>query len=278
MRLLPLLTLPLLVACEGPRERRIDPPKPNPITVQNTSSLRTQLDAEDVQITGITVDPNDGTRYVLDASRGLFELTEEGAVMIAHLEQLQTWDRPLASALTDVASLGDGKFAMTAANDGFLFDLNEGTFEQHFCYVPGEIIDDYAPTPIQQLTRSLTYDPKSNRMYAQPQTFANDTTGEVLRSQIGTFELTGGEGFGWIELADLDFLAGGLIILEDGSALLGRGSQLHPFSMGEARFDEPLELSSYGVTAIDAMAYDWQNKTILVVDALTDELVEITLN
>jgi hypothetical protein len=266
------------IACgPAPHPRDQTPRDPDPVTVESRTSLRAAFGEEDVNVVGVTVDPNTGARYVMDADRGLFELTGGGVELIADLDMLVPSDRALSSPFTDVAALGDGKFAMTAANDGFLLDLDQQTFESYFCYVPGEIIDEYAPMPIVQLTRSLTYDPESRLLFAQPQTFGNDTTGEVLRSQIGQFLPSGGEGFGWMEIEDTDFLAGGIATAEGQTLLLGKGSKLYPYEMNALSFDEAIDLAEYGIAAIDGMVRIPGTDRMLIVDALSDELVEITL-
>lgn len=266
------------IACgPGPRPRDHAPRDEAPVTVEARQSLREAFGEEDVNVVGVTVDPNTGARYLLDADRGLFELTDSGVSLVVDLSVLVPSDRALSSAFTDVAALGGNRFAMTAANDGFLLDLEQETFESYFCYVPGEIVDEFAPMPIVQLTRSLTYDPKSNLLFAQPQTFGNDTTGEVLRSQIGQFLLSGGEGFGWMEIEDTEFLAGGIATMEGNRLVLGKGSKLHPYGMTELAFDDPIDLSAHGITAIDAMVRIPETNRLLVVDAISDELVEITL-
>jgi hypothetical protein len=262
------LACTFLFACGGT--------EPGLVTVHAERSLRAAFDADDVDVVGVTVAPDTGKRYLLDADRGLFELDGAGIKEIAGLGAMIPSDSSVESAFTDVAALGRDRFAMTALNDGFLLDLDAGTFEQYFCYVPGEIIDEY-PEPIVQMTYSLTYDFEAQLMYAQPRTYEGDTDGKVLRSQIGQFSTQGGEGFGWSEIEDLDFEAGGMTAIGQGQVLLGEGSKLHRYDMRSAAFTDRIDLGDYGIDRIDGMSWDANSGRVLIVDGNTDRLVEIEL-
>jgi hypothetical protein len=271
MRLAPCTALAysFLFACGS------DPGGPDLVTVTAERSLRDALGASDVDVVGVTIAPDTNKRYVLDAERGLFELGAEGATAIAGLDRMIPDERLPESAFTDVAALGDDRFAMTALNDGFLLDLDENTFQRYFCYVPGIIEDEYQE-PIVQMTLSLTYDFETQLMYAQPQTFERDMNGDVLRSQIGKFSTQGGEGFGWLEL-DTDFVAGGLTAMGEEQLMLGRDSKLYRYDLRTAAFIDEVELEGYGIDSIEAMARDPSSGRLLIVDGRSDQLVEIEL-
>jgi hypothetical protein len=252
-----------------------DPGGPDLVTVTAQRSLRDALRSSDVEVVGVTIAPDTQQRYVLDADRGLFELTAEGALPIAGLDDMIPDENLPESAFTDVAALGDDRFAMTALNDGFLLDLDENTFRRYFCYVPGIIEDEYE-APIVQMTLSLTYDFEARLMYAQPQTFERDMAGDVLRSQIGKFTTDGGEGFGWLEL-DTDFAAGGLTAMGEEQLMLGRDSKLYRYDLRSQKFVDEVELEDYGIRSIAAMTRDPQSGRLLIVDELSDQLVELEL-
>jgi hypothetical protein len=258
-----------LVAC-GPS------PAPPNATVQDRRSLRVALAQGDVDVVGVTVDPASGDRFVLEARRGLYRIEEDSSVLLRKVDEMVPIDRPLRSAFTDVAALGDGRFAMTAQDDGFLLDTNTGSFEQHFCYVPGEIVDEYRPTPIVQMTQGLTFDPGRGLMYAQPQTFEGSTDGDVLRSQVGQFATSGGEGFGWMEIGDEDFVAGGMAALGGDDLLLGRGSELRVFDLATGDLGDALDLGS-SIGSIEGLAKIHGSNRVLLVDGASDELVELEI-
>jgi hypothetical protein len=269
MRIAPLL-VPLLAACGSGSD-------PNGPTLLDHSSLRAALGASDVDVVGVTIDPISRERWVLDASSGLYRLTADGAELKAGLDRMVTFDRPPESAFTDVAALGHGRFAMTALNDGFLLDLEASSFSRYFCYVPGEIVDDFPDQQIVQLTRSLTYDPETQLMYAQPQTFEESTGGDRLLSQIGQFSLSGGEGFGWLEIGDEDFGAGALVKIGANEMLLGRESKLYRYDMETWELGEEVDLDDLGVEEIEGMARDPETGNLLIADGRSDSLFEIGL-
>ncbi|MEQ9502214.1 MAG: hypothetical protein RIT81_35415 [Deltaproteobacteria bacterium] len=267
-----LLVPSLLVACGG-TVRDLDPDDDNRVVAK--TALRAELGGSDVDVVGVTVDPIDGKRYVFDALAGLYRLDADGAELVFRTSDLIADDAWPQSDITDVAALGGGKFALTALNDGFLYDTNTDTFSRYFCYVPGFIEDEFAPTPIVQLTRSVTYDAQRNKLFAQPQTFQNSADAAPEISQVGQFDIEGGEGYGWIDLDDPAFSAGGIAIDGEGRMLLGEGDRLYRLDLETERFDRVTDLSGHGIGAIGGLAVDGDHA--LIVDAETDVLYEIQL-
>lgn len=242
---------------------------------------RTELlevfDGKEIAIVGVTLEPDTGRLIVLDANSGLYVLGESGALtQLADLSMMIPQDTPLWSQFTDVVALGNGKFAMTAMNDGFLLDLERETFTQYFCYVPGDIIVEF-PEGVQ-MTRSVTYDPATQTLYAQPQTFLDGSMSEPVLSQVGQFDIEGGEGYGWVDMPALDFIAGGIAVRNSDELLLGEGATVHRYIMSQEQIVEEIDLSDFGVQQIDAMAMVPQTNTLWVVDGVSQSLIEIALN
>ena len=202
--LLPLASLgALLAGCPNvPAD-----PLPSP---QGTIDLALALGVEDPQVIGVTVNPDDGTRYLLDRVAGLFELADDGTATL--LREIETFPTPAVlprSLWTDFVSLGHGQFAITALSDGYLLDLEADTLTEYFCYVPDMDIPDDGQPILDQLTNSVAFDPNSNVLYAQPITFEADSTQAVVSqaASIGAYSIDGGQPIAWFDLADIDFLA-----------------------------------------------------------------------
>src|SRR5687768_13719279 len=130
--------------------------QPTPSIIVNQSSLRSAIGAGDVSVTGVTIDPYNHKRYVLEAN-GIYELVDDGAQRTIGWDEIQSEGRA-QSGFTDIASLGFGKFALVALNDGFKLDVDLKWITRYFCYLPGEIVDDPEYEAPVQLTESLTYD------------------------------------------------------------------------------------------------------------------------
>jgi len=172
---------------------------------------------------------------------------------------------------TDVAALGDDKFALTAIGNGFLLDLLLQRLTLHFCYEPGDFPEDQ-----RQATSAVTYDLEDNRLYAQPQTFLSGVE-DPSASQIGAFEGTSGFDLQWYDLPRPDFRAGGMAIAPDGGILLGAGSTLYRFDPVAGFLATADDLGRYGVGQIEGLATDPIAGTLLAIDASNDQLVEIRL-
>lgn len=271
--LLPLLSAGALAACAQPSPRDIDKDKDTALVAK--TSLRALLGGSDVDVVGVTVDPDDGQRYVLDATAGLYRIDGDRAELIAPTYELIGEDAVPQSDFTDVVALGGGRFAMTALNDGFLYDHGKKQFERYFCYVPGSIIDEFDPVPVVQLTQSVTYDWARDQLFAQPQTFQRSPANDPERAEVGRFDIQGGEGYDWIDLGDPDFVAGGIAIDAGGALILGEGRTLYRLDLETSDFDRAMDLAQHGVKHVGGLAI--VDDRALVVDAETDELFEIRL-
>lgn len=275
VRILALPLLGSLIACGG---QRPDDLRKNPTgtTRHATVALRASLGSENIDVTGVTVDPITKKRYVLDARAGIYEMDGDQATLVSPLHEMVGDGVFPMSDFTDFVALGNGRFALTAVNDGFLLDTNTKTFSSYFCYVPGDIIDPEAPIPVQQLTRSVTFDPTRNKLFAQPQTFREGLQGPPESAEVGRFDIEGGEGYGWIDLNDPEFSAGGIAVEADGTMLLGADEALYRLDLETGDLREAYDLSSLQIGTISGLAVDGER--VLVIDAARQELVEITID
>jgi hypothetical protein len=247
-----------------------DPPDADPVF----TDLRAALDAPDLAVIGVTIDPDDNARYVLDESLGLYRLTDTVATLVVSIADMPVPDVPFESAFTDVAALGDDRFAITAKNDGYILDLTTNTFGQHFCYVPGDLPYD---EDVHQMTHSVTYDPSAGLLYAQPQTFGVDS-GLLLASEVGQFDLATGEPLAWASMPDIEYIAGAITLEQTGVVLLGNGSEVARWTITDGQMGATTDLGRFGIERIEGLAVDRENETLLVVDGASDELVELPLD
>ncbi len=222
---------------------------------------------------GVTVDPDTGAQYVLDASNGMFLVTESGLEEVASWQQLvpiDGWDR---RPYTDAVAVGGGKFAVTVESDGLLFDLETKTTTQHFCYEPGfmETGGDWIET--YQLTNSVSYNPITDQIVAQPQTFGD---GPLIAS-IGLWDREiGGQPTAWFDLPWADFSAGGIVMDSEDRILMGRGALLFQMKLGQDGEPTPMmDLAEFGVIDIAGLALAPNGNLVVLNDGPTDELVEI---
>jgi hypothetical protein len=248
------------------------------------ADLRRQLGVADVDVVGVTV-AEDGRRYVLDARAGLYQLGAEGAALLISAEMLAAAaDVKVMSRFTDVALTGEGRFLLTARDDGYVYDPDTGRVTQLFCYLP-DPEDETDPESMPgeptvfattQMTHSLAYSPKYARIMAQPQSF--DTVGEdatPIASHVALFSIATGEDVDWLQIADASFVAGGMALDSNDRLLLGTGNRIYGF-VGE---QQPLELllELEGVAEISGMSIDVDGETLLVVDGPNDRMIEIPL-
>jgi len=248
------------------------PPLAPPGQVTQAIQLRSALGLDDLEAVGVTVNASTGQVFVLEAWKGIFELLPDGdAQLVIAADVLPTPDVPTQSEFTDIAVLDDGVFALTAAGDGYLLDLNASTLSQHFCYEPG-----WEEEPLFQVTHSLGYDPTTNILYAQPQTFS-DLDGSVVSAQIGQWDADDGFDLAWHALQDANFVAGGLAADGEGNLLLGSGSELHRFSLVDGSFEALGDLGAYGISDIQGLAWDATERELLVLDEASDQLFRIDL-
>ncbi len=283
--LLPLASLGVLLSgCPNVPADPLPPP-------QGTIDLALALGVADPQVIGVTVDPDNGARYLLDRAAGLFELADDGTATL--LRGIETFPTPAVlprSDWTDFVSLGHDQFAITALSDGYLLDLEADTLTEYFCYVPDDMGGPDGGQPVlDQLTNSVTFDPNSNILYAQPITFAADTSATVVSqaASIGAYSLDGGQPIAWFDLEDIDFLAGGSAVLADGTLLLGRGSEILKFdpetqsgliSVGVLPPREGRTAVQRKQPSIDGLAIDSTRGELLIVEGTTDELIRISLS
>src|SRR5687767_15019729 len=128
-----------LLACEGTLNRAAEPPPPTTLPDPPEWKAETRLDgllpAGAVPI-GVTVDPS-GRRYVLDRRSGLYRLTGATAELVVSTTDLAALTGlGLGLELTDVAAYGPDRVALTAENEGFVFDLRSRSLWSRFCYLP----------------------------------------------------------------------------------------------------------------------------------------------
>jgi len=240
-----------------------------------SQQLSVLLDTEAPNVIGVTIDHATGARYVLQASGQIHELNADGtATPFAVPPRSTEFGEQVNGDWTDFAALGNERFAITARSDGWLYDRAEHTIARHFCYVPGWMPEGQ----FDQLTHSLTYDPVSDLLYAQPQTFDITDGQDVLTSaQIGTFGGSTGGDLDWFGLADETRLAGG-IALDGDDVLLVEDDILLRWNRDNGQLDSIGSLREFGITAADGMVRDVVNDTLLIVDSANDRLVEIRID
>jgi len=190
----------------------------------------------DAQLVGVAITPN-GTRYVLDQRSGLYRIDAAGAVLVFNTTGLTGLE------FTDIVALDDARFAVTAENDGFLFDLSSGRLSSYFCYLPsppnpgadGEGSSQpvvpfsvsqtlqLAGIAVSQRTEAVAFNPNTGRLFAQPRTTRLDTGG-IAGSELFVFEQAGGEPVSVFPL-DSGFVAKGMVVVDD-RLFLGSGSSL----------------------------------------------------
>ena len=237
--------------------------------------LRAAFSLTEVNPVGVTVDPVTGQRFVLDADQGIYEIFDDGRAtqVLAAADFPEILPAP-RSAFTDLAALGDGRFALTARSFGYLLDVQANSLAQFFCYEPGWM----DPEAFDQSTHTLAYDPAAGVLISQPQTLDMMNNEQVTLSQIGTFDALEGTDLSWSDLSDLDFLAGGLTVLDSETLLLGQGTSLYRHTLDSARPVLDADLSNLGVGSIEGLAYDTHTETLLVLDGDSDRLIEIALD
>ena len=271
--------------------------------VVERTDLAAALQTHDVDARGVTVEPYTGRRFVLDAERGIFEHKDGAFLLHTQMAELESEGHVPESSFTDIAAIGDDVFALIARNDGFLYDRNIDWFRRHFCYVPGSIEDgpqpidpqpepdpvEPEPDPVQpepidpidpgedytQLSNNLTFDPNRDRIVAQPQTFAMDD-GALLGAHVGVFGRDNGDEQAWFELPRTDVDAGGIAVESEDQVLLGWNTSLWRFELSSRTLTQVTDLQGI-VRSIDGLAVDETTGTVLVLDDISNELVEIDL-
>lgn len=238
--------------------------------------LRSALGTDSISVVGVSVEPDTGRRLIVDQSRGIFALTDAGSEPVIDWTQLPSSEFVPQSAFTDMVAMGEGRYALTARNEGYLLDMAAGTFERYFCYVPDG--PGGVPDGSEQLTNSVSYDPVAGMLYAQPQTFFD---GELVGASVGQFDETTGADVFWNILDTPEFLAGGLAAEGDGSLLLGHETALYrtvaDTSWGLIAHEKIADLADMGVTGIDGLTIDRATGSLLVIDRSEGVLFEMAL-
>lgn len=189
----------------------------------------------DAELVGVAITPN-GTRYVLDQRSGLYRVDAAGTVLVFNTTGLTDIE------FTDIVALDDTRFALTAENDGFLFDLSTGSLTSYFCYLPdpqpgandNANSDPVVPVSVSQALRlagvavsqhtdAVAFNPNTRRLFAQPRTTRLDTGG-IAGSELFVFEQGGAEPVSVLPL-DSGFAAKGMAVIAD-RLFLGSGSTL----------------------------------------------------
>jgi hypothetical protein len=212
------------------------------------------------QFTGVSIDPVDGSLVLLDSYEGLFTL--DGEQIANHATLVVDW---MEMPYTDVAALGDGKYAYTIQNDGLLYDANTREASVYFCYEPGFMAEEAF-----QITNSLAFDVVRQKLIAQPQSYDE---GGLFEAQVAEFNLSGGQPVGWHVLEKSEFSAGGMAIDNDG-LLLGGQDIIYSYAYGD-RAPKPLvNLSTLGIEHIEGMALT-EDGHLFIIDGQDQELVEL---
>jgi hypothetical protein len=213
-------------------------PSPSPSSEFKSEVQLGALLPAGAQLTGVAVTP-EGQTYVLDQRSGLYEIGKSTAKLVFATSDLATrFGISPAPMFTDVAALGAERFALTAENDGFMLDLHGGTFTSYFCYLPApgpssppQVLSvstqfRQAGIAVKERTESVAFSPDSLQLFAQPQTIRLDT-GEVVGSELFVFPESGGQPTQVTAMAELGFLAGGMVAVGGQSLLLGAHDRLY---------------------------------------------------
>jgi hypothetical protein len=273
-----------------------DVPTTDTATNTATEVSRLSLSAELANPVGVTINPQTGTRFVLDADRGIFELGRTGILT-------QVWALPEAGpgvavpSVNDLCAVTDRQLMVIGSGDGYRLDLDAGaTLEQHFCLEPGWDGFEWEPTdpdpadPVEpgvvtyrQRSFSVSCDLGSNLIYAQPRTEeVIDGQAIPFLAHVASYALTTGEDLTWSELPDADLRAGAMVQYSPQVMLLGRGSRLLKVTLdgagrAELASEIVVDLAPLGIEAISGLALDPSTDTVLVLDAMTATLVEIAI-
>jgi hypothetical protein len=231
--------------------------------------LRQAIGVADASPIGVAVTP-DGVRYVMDETRGLYQIEGESAVAVMPMSALPTPDVPIKLPITDLVAISRGVFALTAIGDGYILDTAAQTLTQKFCYLP-----DGTPSYLTQRTDAIAYDADRDQLYAQPLTF--DPEGVLQYSQLAGYMRTTGTAVVWYGV-DNSVAAGGMAIIPDTGLVLGQDAHLDRFDPDTSKTVPWDDLARYGVESIQGLAIDRSTGSLLVVDGASDELVEIALS
>jgi hypothetical protein len=222
--------------------------------------------------TGVSIDAS-GKRFIWVQGEGLQEVTPQGNELLLSLASVDINIRLLSQDFEDVAVLDDNRIALIARNEGSIIDRHSGQQLSSFCYLPGWVQQE-DPTA-WQLSRALAFDASEDRLYVQPQTFQGQST--LSSSQIGLFDPAISEPLEWQTLPERSFVAGGMTVVSRADVYLGMGTRLYRYDARTSQFETSWELGSV-LRSIDGLAYDPVKKTLVALDAVTGELVELSMN
>ena len=267
------LAIVAFITAPGCEPQQIQPLAPIDGEVVSRISLTESLAIEYASVTGVTLDPQTGARYVLDANSGIYELDAEGAAsLVLAIQDFPTPDEPPRSGWMDIAAMGDGVFALIAIGDGYKLDIGANTLEQWFCYVP----DWMDPEQFDQSSQNLGYDPVSDEIISAPLTLDSQSGDQVTRADVATFDGAGAGDLQWYPL-DVNFDFGGLALRGQDQVLLGAGDQLYGYQMGESSLVEMGSLAEHGIDMVMGMVIDPETGFLHVVDGADGELVVLRI-
>jgi hypothetical protein len=275
-RLLSLTLVAVFAACEG----RPDPVPPVPVkpTPADLVVGRTSLDEathhQAGSFTGLAVDAS-GERLALDATHGIYRVTD-GSLRLSFESRTFASRFPtgVVPLFEDMAVIDANRVVLIAKNDGYVFEVGSEKLLNRFCYLPGDIQDQYPDA--WQLSRSVGYDPADQKIYAQPQTFSS--AGTVIRSELGQFSPELSNPLEWQRLGDTAYNAGGMAVASRSVIYLGQGAILNLYDASTQRFVKSWNLAERGIASIDGLALDNANHSLLVLDGVHRELVELRLS
>ncbi|MEM9195088.1 MAG: hypothetical protein AAGF12_38305 [Myxococcota bacterium] len=174
---------------------------------------------------------------------------------------------------TDIAALGQERFAITGVSDGYLIDLADGELQSHFCYEPGFWDPMEFGEPAVQVSEAVAYDAATDTLYAQPQDRPQANMSQSFRSQVASYDRVSGADLSWWDLGDPGFTARGLAV-DDTTLLLGADTGIYRFDPANGAMDEVVDLASLGVMQIEGFSLDG-NGHWWVLDSGSSQILEI---
>jgi hypothetical protein len=224
----------------------------------------------DAELVGVTIAP-DGARYVLDRRLGIYEVTDDKASLV--------WNTSGLGEFTDLVALDEQRLAVTAVNDGFLFDLKTHTFSSYFCYLPslppsgstdpGSVSAQLQSQGIavEQRTESVAFNAQTEQLFAQPQTTRLDT-GAVAGSELFVFAPGGGQPI-QVRALPSEFVANGMVSLGD-RLILGANRTLYEATL-DGQFNAVADLGA--ATQVSGLARA-PNGSLWILDGLAKRLTK----
>lgn len=280
LRLLALTATFGLSACAQPVIDPIDKEGEDPGVLAHftVAEVAAQLDGASLgNIDGITKDPRTGEIHILTAG-GVTTLDPEDGEVLAHYPSRAFFEDPWAPqepeddgetfpdpGFTDIASLGDGQFALTLPWEVRQLDVASRTVSEFFCLVPAPIDGPI----IERHNDAVTVDLASDRILAAPISI-DQNGGDVLDNPLVRYRAHDGELLGAADLSQHGVVAGGAaferstetLLLFEGARVLGVSLE------GEARFD--VELGE--VENAEGATIDHERGLLYVADAADFEV------